>query len=62
MPSDEGRHRAPAPGGERGNTEGAGMRERIRRRMFPLIASAGLILVGMSTSTWGSTLIGRAPP
>src|SRR3984957_15348844 len=36
------------------------MRERIRRRMFPLIASAGLVLVGMLTSTWGSTLIGRS--
>jgi hypothetical protein len=36
------------------------MRERIRRRMFPLIASAGLVLVGMFTSTWGSTLIGRS--
>jgi hypothetical protein len=35
------------------------MRERIRRRMFPLIASAGLVLVGMFTTTWGSTLIGR---
>ena len=36
------------------------MRERIRRRMFPLIASAGLILVGMLTTTWGPTLIGRS--
>ena len=36
------------------------MRGRIRRRMFPLIASAGLILVGMFTTTWGSTLIGRS--
>ena len=36
------------------------MRERIGRRMFPLIASAGLVLVGMFTSTWGSTLLGRA--
>src|SRR5580692_10270752 len=36
------------------------MRERIRRRMFPLIASAGLLLVGMFASTWGSTLIGRS--
>ncbi|HEY5018916.1 MAG TPA: hypothetical protein VII59_19280, partial [Streptosporangiaceae bacterium] len=36
------------------------MRERIRRRMFPLIASAGLVLVGMLTSTWGSTLLGRS--
>src|ERR1700722_20825925 len=36
------------------------MGERIRRRMFPLIASVGLVLVGMFTSTWGSTLVGRA--
>jgi hypothetical protein len=35
------------------------MRERIGRRMFPLIASAGLIAVGMFTSTWGTTLLGR---
>ena len=35
------------------------MRERIRRRMFPLIASVGLIAVGMFTTTWGPTLIGR---
>ncbi|HEX4090140.1 MAG TPA: hypothetical protein VHZ33_15615 [Trebonia sp.] len=36
------------------------MRERIRRRMFPLIASVGLVLVGMFFSTWGPTLIGRS--
>jgi hypothetical protein len=36
------------------------MRERIRRRMFPLIASAGLIAVGMFTTTWGPTLIGHS--
>ncbi len=36
------------------------MRERIRRRMFPLIASVGLVLVGMFTTTWGPTLIGRS--
>src|SRR5580692_5682205 len=36
------------------------MRERIRRRMFPLIASAGLVLVGMFSTTWGPTLIGRS--
>ena len=35
------------------------MRERIRRRMFPLIASVGLVAVGMFTTTWGPTLIGR---
>jgi hypothetical protein len=36
------------------------MRGRIRRRVFPLIASAALILIGMFTTTWGSTLIGRS--
>src|SRR6201999_35898 len=35
------------------------MRERVRRRMFPLIGSVGLILVGMFTTTWGPTLLGR---
>jgi hypothetical protein len=35
------------------------MRERVRRRIVPLIASVGLILIGMYTTTWGSTLIGR---
>ncbi|HEX7163041.1 MAG TPA: hypothetical protein VF223_17630 [Trebonia sp.] len=35
------------------------MRERVRRRMFPLVASVGLILVGMFTTTWGPTLIGQ---
>ncbi len=37
----------------------ARVRERIRRRVFPLIASAGLIVVGMFTTTWGPTLIGH---
>jgi len=36
------------------------MRGRLRRRVFPLIASAGLILIGLFTTTWGSTLIGRS--
>lgn len=35
------------------------MRGRVRRRVFPLIASVGLILVGMFTTTWGPTLMGR---
>jgi hypothetical protein len=35
------------------------MRERVRRRMFPLIASVGLIVVGMFTTTWGPALLGR---
>jgi hypothetical protein len=29
------------------------MRDRLVRRLFPLIASAGLIVVGMLTTTWG---------
>lgn len=36
------------------------MRERVKRRMFPLIASAGLIVIGMFTTTWGPALLGRA--
>jgi hypothetical protein len=35
------------------------MRERLRRRVFPLIASVGLIVIGMFTTTWGPTLLGR---
>jgi len=35
------------------------MRDRIRRRMWPLIASVGLLAVGMFTTTWGPTLISR---
>jgi len=35
------------------------MRERLKRRVFPLIGSAGLIIVGMFTTTWGPTLMGR---
>jgi hypothetical protein len=35
------------------------MRERLRRRVFPLIASAGLLVVGMFTTTWGPALMGR---
>ena len=30
-----------------------------RRRAFPLIASAGLIVVGMYTTTWGPAILGR---
>jgi len=36
------------------------MGARLRRRVFPLIGSVGLILVGMFTTTWGPALIGRA--
>jgi hypothetical protein len=35
------------------------MRERVRRRILPLIASVGLVLIGMFTTTWGPALIGR---
>src|ERR1700729_3208177 len=35
------------------------IRELAMRRAFPLIASAGLIVVGMYTTTWGPALIGR---
>jgi hypothetical protein len=36
------------------------MRERVRRRMFPLIASVGLIVIGMYTTTLGPTMLGHA--
>ncbi len=36
-----------------------GMRERVRRRCFPIIASVGLIVIGMYTTTWGPSVIGR---
>ena len=36
------------------------MWERVRRRGFPLIASAGLIVIGMFTTTWGPALISRS--
>ena len=31
----------------------------MRRRAFPLIASVGLIVVGMYTTTWGPAMLGR---
>jgi hypothetical protein len=34
------------------------MRDRLKRRMFPLISTIGLLLVGMYTTTWGPTEIG----
>jgi hypothetical protein len=36
------------------------MRDRLVRRLFPLLATVVLIVVGMLTTTWGSTLIGRS--
>jgi hypothetical protein len=36
------------------------MRERLLRRLFPLVASVGLITVGMATTTWGPSLIDRS--
>jgi hypothetical protein len=35
------------------------MRDRLTRRLFPLLAMVVLIAVGMITTTWGATLIGR---
>ncbi len=35
------------------------IRELVRRRAFPLIASAGLIVIGMYTTTWGPAMLGR---
>src|ERR1700722_20289482 len=34
--------------------------ELLRRRAFPLIASAGLLVVGMYSTTWGPTMLGRS--
>jgi hypothetical protein len=36
------------------------MRDRLKRRMFPLLASIGLLLVGMFTTTLGPTWTGKA--
>ena len=33
---------------------------RVRRRVFPLLASVLLIVIGMYTTTWGPTMIGRS--
>jgi len=35
------------------------LRERVKRRVFALIASAGLLIVGMYSTTWGPTMLGR---
>jgi hypothetical protein len=35
------------------------VRERLARRIFPLIASVGLLAVGMITTTWGPELVHR---
>ena len=35
------------------------IREQVRRRALPLIASAGLIVMGMYTTTWGPAMLGR---
>ncbi len=34
------------------------MRGRLKRRVFPLISAAGLLLVGMYTTTWGPAMLG----
>jgi hypothetical protein len=36
------------------------MRERVKRRIFPLLASIGLLVVGMFTTTLGPTWTGKA--
>ena len=36
------------------------MRDRLKRRIFPLMASIGLLLVGMFTTTLGPTWTGKA--
>jgi hypothetical protein len=35
------------------------MRDRLKRRVFPLIASIGLVIVGVFTTTWGPSMMGR---
>jgi len=35
------------------------MRDRLKRRIFPLVATVGLLVVGMYTTTWGPTEIGH---
>ncbi len=35
------------------------MRDRLKRRVLPLLASVGLLAVGMYTTTWGPTQIGH---
>ncbi|MGH3269569.1 MAG: hypothetical protein ACRDN1_10965 [Trebonia sp.] len=39
---------------------GTGMRDKLKRRIFPLLASIGLLLVGMFTTTLGPTWTGKA--
>jgi hypothetical protein len=34
------------------------MRDRLKRRVFPLVSTIGLLVVGMYTTTWGPTMIG----
>ena len=36
------------------------MLDRLKRRVFPLLATIGLLAVGMYTTTWGPTAIGRS--
>ncbi len=36
------------------------MRKRLLRRLFPITASAGLITVGMLTTTWGPSLVNHS--
>src|SRR5262249_62264420 len=36
------------------------MLDRLKRRVFPLLATIGLLAAGMYTTTWGPTMIGRS--
>ena len=36
------------------------MLDRLKRRVFPLLATIGLLAAGMYTTTWGPTEIGRS--
>ena len=36
------------------------MLDRLKRRVFPLLATIGLLAAGMYTTTWGPAVIGRS--
>jgi hypothetical protein len=35
------------------------MRDRVKRRVFPLVATIGLLVTGVFTTTWGPSMMGR---
>jgi hypothetical protein len=35
------------------------MRDRVKRRVFPLVATIGLLVIGVFTTTWGPSMMGR---